>query len=141
MDLLGGTVSPEAVLALDPEVLRTAGLSGAKRDAVIDLAKHTLAGRLELETLDLLDDEALTRTLVQVRGIGPWTAQMFMLFELGRLDVWPIGDLGVRKGFALAFETQEVPTSKELGPLGDPFQPYRSIVAWYCWRELDSTKS
>lgn len=140
VDLLDGNVSPKNVLALDPEIIRSAGLSGAKRDAVIDLAKHTLEGRLVLEDLDKLDDEALTRTLVQVRGIGPWTAQMFMLSELGRLNVWPTGDLGVRKGFALAFEMPAVPTAKALGPLGDAFQPYRSIVAWYCWQALDNAK-
>jgi DNA-3-methyladenine glycosylase II len=141
VDLLDGTVSPEQVLALDPDIIRSAGLSGAKRDAVIDLAQHTIAGRLVLEDLDLLDDNTLTQTLIQVRGIGPWTAQMFMLSELGRLDVWPTGDLGVRKGFALAFETPTVPTAKALGPLGDSFRPYRSIVAWYCWQELDNSKS
>lgn len=141
VDLLHGNVSPEQVLALDPEIIRSAGLSGAKRDAVIDLAQHTIAGRLVLEDLDLLDDDTLTQALIQVRGIGPWTAQMFMLSELGRLDVWPTGDLGVRKGFALAFETPTVPTAKTLGPMGDPFRPYRSIVAWYCWQELDNSKS
>jgi len=140
VDLLDGNVSPQNILAQDPEIIRSAGLSGAKRDAVIDLAKHTLAGTLVLEELDKLDDDALTRTLVQVRGIGPWTAQMFMLSELGRLDVWPTGDLGVRKGFALAFGLPAVPTAKALGPLGDPFRPYRSIVAWYCWQALDKTK-
>ena len=138
VDLCGGVVDAETVGALDPEVIRSAGLSRAKRDAVVDLARHARQGLLELQVLDRLDDEALTRTLCQVRGIGPWTAQMFMIFELGRLDVWPTGDLAVRKGFGLAFGHAESPKARALKPLGDPFRPYRSLVAWYCWRVLDT---
>ena len=136
--LVEGPLTADKVLALDPEAIRGAGLSGAKRDAVLDLARHALDGKLDLETLDALDDEALTRSLCRVRGIGPWTAQMFLLFELGRLDVWPTGDLGVRKGYGLAFALPTTPTARELAPLGEPFRPYRSIVAWYCWRATDA---
>jgi DNA-3-methyladenine glycosylase II len=137
-DLVPGTMTADKVLALDPEAIRSAGLSRAKRDAVLDLARHTVAGSLELQDLESLDDDVLTGALCRVRGIGPWTAQMFLLFELGRLNVWPTGDLAVRKGFSLAFGRQPVPTARELEPLGDPFQPYRSLVAWYCWRVLDT---
>ena len=136
--LLDGEVHPAAVLAADPEQIRAAGLSGAKRDAVLDLARHATEGLLDLTALDALNDADLTRRLCRVRGIGPWTAQMFLLFELGRLDVWPTGDLAVRRGFARAFELPEAPTSRELDPMGDPFRPHRSIVAWYCWRVLDT---
>jgi len=136
--LFDGSVSPESVLAVDPELIRSAGLSRAKRDAVIDLARHGAEGLLELPTLERLDDEALISSLCRVRGIGPWTAKMFLLFELGRLDVWPTGDLAVRKGFAIAFGRAVVPTARELDPEGDPYRPYRSIVAWYCWRVLDA---
>ncbi len=132
-------VCPAAVLGLDPEIIRSAGLSRAKRDAVVDLARHAQEGLLDLEVLQAMSDEVLIRTLCRVRGIGPWTAQMFMLFELGRLDVWPTGDLAVRKGFGLAFGHDAPPTAKALEPLGDPFVPYRSIVAWYCWRVLDTS--
>jgi 3-methyladenine DNA glycosylase/8-oxoguanine DNA glycosylase len=77
--------------------------------------------------------------LTQVRGIGPWTAQMFLMFELRRSDVWPTGDLGVRTGYARAFGLPEVPDARTLGELGEPWSPYRSVVAWWCWRELDTT--
>jgi 3-methyladenine DNA glycosylase/8-oxoguanine DNA glycosylase len=137
-DLFDGSVTSEKVLAADPELIRSAGLSGAKRDAVIDLARHGREGLLDLPMLESLDDEALTRSLCRVRGIGPWTAQMFLLFELGRLDVWPTGDLAVRKGFGVAFDRPVAPTARELEPMGDPYRPYRSIVAWYCWRVLDT---
>jgi 3-methyladenine DNA glycosylase/8-oxoguanine DNA glycosylase len=135
--LFADAVSPSAVLAMDPEHIRSAGLSRAKRDAVVDLARYCHAGELELAVLEGLDDEALTKSLCRVRGIGPWTAHMFQLFELGRLDVWPVGDLAVRRGFGRAFE-QPTPTARALGPAGDPFRPYRSIVAWYCWRVMDT---
>jgi DNA-3-methyladenine glycosylase II len=136
--LLEGEVTPDKVLTMDPEVIRSAGLSRAKRDAVIDLARHGQQGLLDLEMLESLDDEELTRSLCRVRGIGPWTAKMFLLFELGRLDVWPTGDLAVRKGFGVAFDRPVAPTARELGPMGDAYRPYRSIVAWYCWRVLDT---
>ena len=136
--LLDGDVSPQAVLAADPEALRGAGLSRAKRDAVLDLARHAQDGLLDLAALETLDDEALVRRLCRVRGVGPWTAQMFLIFQLGRLDVWPTADLGVRRGFGLAFGHPETPTAKALEPLGDEFRPYRSIVAWYCWRVADA---
>jgi len=135
--LVEGPMTAEAVLSLDPDAIRGAGLSRAKRDAVLDLARHTQDGRMDLDDLDGLDDQALIRSLCQVRGIGPWTAQMFLLFELGRLDVWPTGDLAVRKGFGLAFARADAPSARELEPLGEAFRPYRSVVAWYCWRVLD----
>ena len=139
--LIDGPLTPEGVLALDAALIRSAGLSGAKRDAIRDLAHYGTRGELDMATLDTLDDDALTRWLCRVRGIGPWTAQMFLLFELGRLDVWPTADLGVRRGFGQAFQGGETPSARELGPLGDPFRPFRSIVAWYCWRAADAAKT
>ena len=136
--LCGSTVTPKVVQSLDPDDIRAVGLSRAKRDAIVDLAAHAADGLLSLVTLDSLDDEALTRRLCRVRGIGPWTAQMFLIFELGRLDVWPTGDLAVRKGFGQAFGHDAAPTARELKPMGEPFKPYRSMVAWYCWRVLDT---
>jgi len=136
--LVDEPMTAERVLSLDPDIIRTAGLSRAKRDAVVDLARHTVEGVLDLDDLEQLDDDALTQRLCRVRGIGPWTAQMFLLFELGRLDVWPTGDLAVRRGFGIAFGLDPTPTAKELAPLGDPFRPYRSMVAWYCWRVIDT---
>jgi len=139
--LLEGRVTPQRVAALDPESIRGAGLSRAKRDAVLDLAAFGARAELDMAHLETMDDEALTRWLCRVRGIGPWTAQMFLLFELGRLDVWPSADLGVRRGFGMAFLKGEMPSARDLGPLGDPFRPYRSIVAWYAWRVADKAKS
>ena len=136
--LVEAPMSAAEVLSLDPDTIRGAGLSRAKRDAVIDLARHTEDGSLDIDDLDRLDDEAVVRSLCRVRGIGPWTAQMFLLFELGRLDVWPTGDLGVRRGFGRAFAMSAAPSNRELEPLGDAFRPYRSIVAWYCWRVTDT---
>jgi DNA-3-methyladenine glycosylase II len=75
---------------------------------------------------------------VLVRGIGEWTAHMFLMFQLGRLDVWPVLDFGVRNGFARMYGLKEMPTAKQLEPLGDPFHPYRSLVAWYCWHVADT---
>ena len=136
--LCQSTVTPQVVQSLDPDDIRAVGLSRAKRDAIVDLAAHAVDGLLDLSTLDALDDDTLTRRLCRVRGIGPWTAQMFLIFELGRLDVWPTGDLAVRKGFGQAFGHDTAPTARELKPMGDPFKPYRSMVAWYCWRVLDT---
>jgi 3-methyladenine DNA glycosylase/8-oxoguanine DNA glycosylase len=137
--LFDGEISPANLLAIDRERLRSAGLSNAKCNAVIDLAEHTQRGELELSALDARSDQALIDVLCRVRGIGPWTAQMFMLFELGRLDVWPTGDLAVRKGFGIAFGLPAAPKAKDLEPKGDPYRPYRSILAWYCWRVLDTS--
>ena len=91
---------------------------------------------LEPRRLRTLSDEDLTARLSSVRGIGKWTSDMFLIFQLRRLDVWPTGDLGVRKGYGLAWGIP-TPTAKELDPLGDPFRPYRSVVAWYCWRAAE----
>ena len=135
---LGGEVTPEKMLALAPEELRAAGMSGNKAASVCDLAAKVLDGTVVLDPRGIAresDDEVVAR-LTTVRGIGRWTAEMFLMFQLGRLDVWPIGDLGVRKGFGVAWRIP-MPSAKELEPLGDPFRPYRSAVAWYCWRATE----
>ena len=92
--------------------------------------------RADLVNAFVRSDEEITARLVAVRGIGPWTAEMFLMFQLRRLDVWPTGDLGVRRGYGLAWHIP-MPTARELLPLGDPFRPYRSVVAWYCWRAAE----
>ena len=131
--------TPAAVLALDPASLRGAGLSGAKTAAVLDLALHVDTGQVPLERLGRLPDDEVVATLTQVRGIGPWTAQMFLIFDLHRPDVWPTGDLGVRAGYQRAFGLDALPSPRELDVLGDPFTPHRSVLAWYCWRVLETT--
>jgi DNA-3-methyladenine glycosylase II len=134
---LGGVVTPESVVAASPELLASCGLSAAKARSIRDLADHVLSGEVALERMGRLSDEAVVEHLTRVRGIGPWTAQMFLLGTLGRLDVWPTGDYGVRAGFAKGWDLPEIPTPQELAELGEPFRPYRSLVAWYCWRAVD----
>jgi DNA-3-methyladenine glycosylase II len=133
-----GRLTPERLLALPPEALRAAGLSGAKAASVTDLAAKVLDGTVVLDPGGLRQesDAEVVQRLSTVRGIGRWTSEMFLMFQLGRIDVWPTGDLGVRKGFGLAWD-MPTPTAKELEPLGTPYRPYRSVVAWYCWRATE----
>jgi DNA-3-methyladenine glycosylase II len=138
VDAVGSPFTPERVLAAGPEVLRAAGLSNAKVAALTDLAARTHAGEVRLDRIGRMGDRAIIEHLTAVRGIGPWTAQMFLLFELRRLDVWPTGDYGVRAGFARAFGLDRLPSERELAALGVPFEPYRSVLAWWCWREVDA---
>jgi DNA-3-methyladenine glycosylase II len=133
-----GPLDPDEVLDTPVASLRAAGLSGAKSAAVLDLARHVAEGTLTLERAGRMSDDAVTAQLVQVRGIGPWTAHMFLLFTLQRLDVWPTGDYGVRSGYGVAYGLPEPPTAPALDELGERFRPYRSVAAWYCWRVLDS---
>ncbi len=136
---LNGQVTPEQVLAAPLAVLTGAGLSGSKAVSIRDLAERVADGRVRLDRIGRLPDEAVIEHLVQVRGVGPWTADMFLLSVLRRLDVWPVGDYGVRVGFARAWGLDEVPSPRQLAELGEPYRPYRSLVAWYCWRVLDQT--
>jgi DNA-3-methyladenine glycosylase II len=135
---LGGEVAPERLLSLSPETLRSVGLSGAKVASLQDLATKVLDGTVVLDPKGLRaqSDAEVVARLSTVRGIGKWTSEMFLMFQLRRLDVWPTGDLGVRKGFGLAWGIP-TPTVKELEPLGDAYRPYRSVVAWYCWRAAE----
>jgi DNA-3-methyladenine glycosylase II len=135
---LDGDPTPEAVLALPVEQLRAAGLSGNKTASVRDLAERVLAGDVELDRVARLPDAEIVRELTMVRGIGRWTAEMFLIFQLGRLDVWPVDDLGVRKGYGRIHQLEVAPTAKALEPLGEPLRPYRSVAAWYCWRAADT---
>jgi DNA-3-methyladenine glycosylase II len=135
---LGGEVAPERLLSLPSETLRSVGLSAAKAASLQDLATKVLDGTVVLDPKGLRaqSDAEVVARLSTVRGIGKWTSEMFLMFQLRRLDVWPTGDLGVRKGFGLAWGIP-TPTVKELEPLGDPYRPYRSVVAWYCWRAAE----
>lgn len=135
--VVGGSVSPEAVLATSVEVLRSAGLSAAKAASIVDLAEKVADGTVPLEGAARLSDDDLVERLMVVRGIGRWTAEMFLMFHLRRLDVWPVDDLGVRKGYARAYGLAEMPAPKQLMALGDAFRPYRSVAAWYCWRACE----
>ena len=132
-------LDPKQLLATPDEALRAAGLSRAKTAALKDLAAKTIDGTVPSgrALLRMTDDEIITR-LTTVRGIGRWTVEMLLLFDLGRPDVWPVDDYGVRKGFAKTFRRRELPTPKQLMKLGEKWRPYRSVAAWYFWRALDT---
>jgi DNA-3-methyladenine glycosylase II len=133
--LLDGEVTPERILAVTTEQLRAVGMSGNKTLSLQDLSAKVLDGTVVLDPRRLarLGDQEIVTRLSAVRGIGKWSAEVFLMFQLRRLDIWPTGDLAVRKGYALAWDIP-VPTPKVLDALGEPYHPYRSIVAWYCWR-------
>jgi DNA-3-methyladenine glycosylase II len=134
--LFDGNLSPEAVLAVPPRKLRAAGLSGSKVAAIRDLAAKVVDGTVPLRGIGRLGDEDVISRLSVVRGIGRWTAEMFLIFQLRRLDVWPVGDYGVRTGYALAYGLRKLPTPKQLEVEGERFRPYRTVAAWYCWEAV-----
>jgi 3-methyladenine DNA glycosylase/8-oxoguanine DNA glycosylase len=136
LDLFDDGLSPESLLALPARKLRGAGLSGAKVAAIRDLAAKVVAGVVPLHRIGRLSDAEIVESLSVVRGIGRWTAEMFLIFQLRRLDVWPVGDYGVRTGYALAYGLPALPTPKELEAMGERFRPYRTVAAWYCWRAV-----
>jgi len=123
------------------ETLRACGLSGSKTAALKDLAAKTLDGTVPSgPALARMGDEEIIERLTAVRGIGRWTVEMLLLFDLGRLDVWPVADYGVQKGFAKTFGRRKLPTPKQLQRIGEKWRPYRSVAAWYFWRALDKTE-
>lgn len=132
------TPTPKQLQELPETALREAGLSRAKVAAVKDLAEKTLTGTVpDATTLATWSDDEIIAQLTQVRGIGPWTVQMMLMFTLGRPDVMPAHDLGVRKGFAKIFAHDDLPTPKALSAYAERWRPYRSVASWYCWRVLD----
>ena len=138
--LYGGRPTAAAVLATPDEHLRSVGLSAAKTASIKDLAAKVLDGTVRLRNVSALSDHEVVARLSTVRGIGRWTAEMFLIFDLMRPDVWPVDDLGVRKGWAIAHgHRNELPMPKELEILGDPCRPHRSVAAWYCWRAVSLT--
>jgi 3-methyladenine DNA glycosylase/8-oxoguanine DNA glycosylase len=133
-----GGPKPAQILAASDEALRGAGLSRAKTLALRDLAQRSLAGEIPtLAAARRLPDDAIIERLTTVRGIGRWTAEMFLIFRLGRPDVLPVDDFGVRKGFALAFGLPEQPRPKELAAYGERWAPFRTVASWYLWRRAD----
>jgi DNA-3-methyladenine glycosylase II len=133
---IGGSVTAAAILATAPDELRAAGLSTAKTRSLIDLATRVADGSVPLDDLEDLDDDAIVERLVTVRGIGRWTAEMFLLFELRRPDVWPVDDLGVRHGWRLIHGQEELLAPKALLAEGEPFRPHRSTVALLCYHAV-----
>ena len=137
----GKRLDPQKILATPDDTFRAAGLSRAKIAALKDLAAKTIDGTVpSARALSRMSDDEIVARLITVRGVGRWTVEMLLLFDLGRPDVWPVHDYGVRKGFAKTFGRRKLPTPKELMKFGERWRPYRSVAAWYFWRALDSVE-
>jgi DNA-3-methyladenine glycosylase II len=138
VDALDHDVRPATVLAAEDHALRGAGLSAAKLAAIRDLAEKVSTGTVQLGGFDGASDTEIRDRLTRVRGIGPWTAQMFLMFDLRRPDIWPVGDLGVRNGLGRILDLPDPPTPAEAELIGTGYRPWRSAVAWYCWRAVET---
>ena len=138
LSLVPGKASASDYLALRDEELRAVGLSRQKIGYLRDLCEKVDAGQLRLGRIGARADEDVEQALVQVRGFGRWSAQMFLLFQLRRTDVWPVDDLGIRKALQRLDALDSMPSPKEVGGRGDPWRPYRSVASWYLWRSLDA---
>ncbi len=135
-------LSPESILKLSDSEFRACGLSAAKTKTIRGLSLAAVSKAIDFETLqDLRDDDIISKELNSLWGIGPWTVDMFMMHQLGRLDVWPMGDAGVKRGWAIMHELLEQAEQSTLYLEGEKFRPYRSVVAWYCWKAADSKSS
>jgi DNA-3-methyladenine glycosylase II len=129
---------PPAILATDDAALRAVGLSGAKAAAIKDLARHVVERRLVPRRLPTMTDEEVAAALLPVRGIGPWSVDMFLMFALNRPDVLPVGDLGVKKGMQRHFRLRALPEADKMTKLAAPWRPFRSAAAWYMWRVTEA---
>jgi len=134
----GKAPSPQQLLDADPDAIRAAGLSRPKIAYLRSLAEHVLSGELELDRLGELSDEEVTRDVTAVKGLGRWTADMFLIFHLGRPDVLPVGDLGVRRAVERLYGLETLPSAEELERLGERWRPYRSLASLYLWHSLDN---
>ena len=133
----GARLAPAAVLKLDAPALRGAGLSARKAEYLTDLARHFESGAVHVRQWQQMDDQSIIDELVAIRGIGRWTAEMFLIFHLMRPDVMPLDDLGLIKGISLNYFSGEPVSRAEARELGDAWAPYRSVATWYIWRSLD----
>ncbi|MEI6812279.1 MAG: hypothetical protein WCK72_05780 [Actinomycetes bacterium] len=139
LSLSGGKITPAKISRVSVADMRAAGVSGAKAKTIHGLATAALDKVISFADLHLIeDDQEIFDQLTALWGIGPWTVDMFMMFQLGRLDIWPTGDLGVRRGWEKIHRLKEEIEPKKLYGKGEKFKPYRSVVAWYCWRAVDS---
>ncbi|MCG8349261.1 MAG: DNA-3-methyladenine glycosylase [Chloroflexales bacterium] len=134
-----GDLTPQALLAFTPELLRSVGLSNQKARYVLDLAVKVADGVVRLDALPQFDDEEIIAQLIQVKGIGRWTAEMYLIFALGRPDVLPVADLGLRQGMQRAYVLAALPDAQTMTALAEPWRPYRSVATWYLWRSLGNT--
>ena len=135
--LVGSRMTPSAVASVSDDALRGVGLSRQKIAYLRDLCHRVTSGELALDQLDQMDDEAVVAALTSVKGIGRWTAEMFLMFRLHRPDVLPVGDLGIVKAVQRAYRMRTVPTPERLTKLGEQWRPYRSVACWYLWASLD----
>ncbi len=140
-DLAKGQITPIRIAKLSEVALREIGVSGAKAKTIQGLAQASISGSIPIENLHELSDDEVFTGLTSLWGIGPWTVDMFMMFQLHRLDIWPTGDLGVRRGWESIHKLAEQIEPKALDVKGEKFRPYRSVVAWYCWRHLDNLRA
>jgi len=139
IDAVGGTLTPDAILRASDKTLRGAGLSRSKMLSIRDLAEKTIGGKIpSISRLLKMDDEKIIETLTEVRGIGRWSVEMLLMFRLGRGDILPVSDYGIRKGFMLTFGLSELPTLDALAKHGEKWRPHRTIASWYLWRSLDA---
>jgi DNA-3-methyladenine glycosylase II len=136
VETLGGDATPHAVGAADPDALRAAGLSKSKADYLRDLAGRVESGELDLGRMSELSDEDIVAELIEIKGIGRWTAEMFLIFHLGRPDVISTGDLGIRRAVQLAYALDELPGPTDLERLAEPWRPHRTLACLYLWRSL-----
>jgi DNA-3-methyladenine glycosylase II len=136
--LAGGKVTPARIAPITESEMREAGVSGAKFRTIQGITSAALTKEIKINSLHTIEnDEEIFTQLTSLWGVGPWTVDMFMIFQLGRLDIWPTGDLGVRRGWEKIYALADEITPKELDGKGEKFRPYRSVVAWYCWRALN----
>jgi len=133
-----GKATPAALAALAEAQLRAVGISRQKAAYLRDLAEKVASGDVPLENIDELEDEAIVTALTRIKGIGRWTAEMFLIFRLQRPDVLPVGDLGIVNAMQKAYRMRKKPTPERMRKIGEAWRPYRSIASWYLWRSLDN---
>jgi DNA-3-methyladenine glycosylase II len=132
---------PDNVLATPDQKLRAVGFSVAKIQAIKDIAAKTLSGHVPtMRQMAKMEDSAIVERLVALRGVGRWTVEMLLIFQLKRINIWPVGDFAVRDAFRIAYKKRKMPTERELIKFGERWQPYRTVAAWYLWRLADSEK-
>ena len=136
-----GKITPETIKQLSNEQLRSVGLSNQKANYISDLGQRTQSGELRLNQIGRLSDERVIEQLTQVKGIGRWTAQMFLMFCLGRPDVLPDDDLGIRSAIRNLYELDELPDKETCHEIAEPWRPYATVACWYCWRSLELQKN
>ena len=138
LECMPGGTTPECLAAITAQQMRAAGISRQKEAYLRDLAERVGSGQVPLEAVDLMTDEEVIEALTKVKGIGRWTAEMFLIFRLQRPDVLPVGDLGIVNAIQKAYRMRKKPTSDRMLKLGEAWRPYRSVATWYLWRSLDN---